>query len=183
MTKTKVNIFVDMDGVLAVHDPDIASKMYDKGFFLNLPAHKGNISLVKSLVKDKALNVYILSAVMNANPWATEEKGAWLDKFIPEIKKKNRFFVPEGTAKSDYIDTNLESVGDALNILIDDYTVNLLKWKEDGYLGLKMLNGKNNTSGVWLANNPKSSLNYRSNPQHNYKKITEFISTNYKEKN
>ena len=34
---TKVNLFLDMDGVLAEQRNDLVNYMYDKNFFLSLP--------------------------------------------------------------------------------------------------------------------------------------------------
>lgn len=170
-----INIFVDMDGVLAVYEKDMVEKMHNKDFFLKLAPQKGNISLVKSLIKDKTLNVYILSSLLEGSPYVLNEKELWLNKYLPEIDARNRLFVPAGIAKSDFINDKLVNIDKATNVLIDDYTVNLLKWKEDGFLALKMLNGANNTTGAWLSSNPDSYLNYRSNPKNNYKKITKIV--------
>ena len=36
-----INIFVDMDGVLAVYEKDMVEKMHNKDFFLKLAPQKG----------------------------------------------------------------------------------------------------------------------------------------------
>lgn len=170
-----INVFVDMDGVLAAYDKDVVAKMYNEGFFLNRPVHKGNLNLVKSLISDKRLNVYILSSCLADSAYVVPEKNAWLDKYLPELPVKNRILVPEGIAKSDYIKSVLPDVDSAHNVLIDDYTVNLLKWESDGFIGVKMMNGLNSTNGLWIARHPNSVLNYRANPNHNYYKLTKLI--------
>ena len=172
----KINVFIDMDGVLAVYDKDIVNKMYSEYFFKNLPVQKGNISLSKKLLADKTLNVFVLSSLISGSPYVLKEKNEWLDKNLPEVKKKHRLFVPEGVAKSDFIKEKYPNIKKEINVLIDDYTVNLLKWKAEGFFSLKMLNGLNNTKGIWLLDNPELYLNYRTNPNHNYKKLTKLIS-------
>lgn len=171
----KINIFVDMDGVLAVYDKDVVEKMYNENFFLNRPVQKGNLKLVKNLINDKNLNVYILSSLLADSEFILDEKNQWLDKYLPELPIENRIFVPEGMAKSTFIETRLSGLKNSKNVLIDDYTVNLIKWEEDGYIALKMLNGLNNTNGIWLSRNPDSYLSYKANPYHNYKKLTKMI--------
>lgn len=171
----KINIFVDMDGVLAVYDNDVVEKMYNEGFFLNRPVQKGNLKLVKNLIEDKDVNVYILSSLLADSEFILDEKNKWLDKYLPELPVNNRIFVPEGMPKSTFIETHLKGIKKSTNVLIDDYTVNLIKWKEDGYIALKMLNGLNNTNGIWLSRNPDSYLSYKANPNHNYKKLTKII--------
>ena len=48
----KVNLFVDMDGVLAEQRNDLPNYMYDKGFFLSLPPVNNMIEIVKELTNE-----------------------------------------------------------------------------------------------------------------------------------
>lgn len=172
---SKINIFVDMDGVLAVYDKNIVEVMYDEGHFLHCKPHKGNVSLMKELLNDKELNVFILSSLLADSPYIEKEKNEWLDIHIPEVTQDQRIFVPEGTHKSDHIFALYPDFVNQVNVLIDDYTVNLMKWKDAGFIGLKMLNGINNSNGMWLSQNPQSYLNFKANPKHNYFKITKIL--------
>lgn len=54
-------------------------------------------------------------------------------------------FTPCGACKADYVKTS------GLNILIDDYTKNLLEWENQGrnFLGIKFDNGINGNIGKW----------------------------------
>lgn len=176
----KINIFVDMDGVLALYDKDTVNKMYNEGFFISRPAQKGNLNLVKTLMNDCNVDVYILSSLLADSEFILKEKNEWLDKHLPELPFEKRIFVPEGVAKSTFINSKLNGLHNSTNVLIDDYTVNLVKWEEDGYLALKMLNGLNNTNGLWLSRNPDSFLNYKANPNHNYKKLARLIKNQLK---
>lgn len=171
----KKNVFVDMDGVLAKYALDTAERMYDKGFFLNRPPLKGNINFIKLLIKDKRYNVYILSSLLADNEYIVDEKNAWLDKYLPEITMNNRIFVPEGVAKDVFIKTRIKGVSRAENILIDDYTVNLLKWQQAGFKGVKMDNGINNTRGSWITKHPKEIISHLGNPKYKYQHFTKLI--------
>lgn len=170
-----INIFVDMDGVLTKVDPEIEHNMYNVGYFLEAEPVWKNIQLVQQLLNDKNLHVYILSSLLAKSNTIEQEKDLWLDKYLPEIKKSHRFFVPEGIKKCDFIRAKIPDVDYAVNLLIDDYSVNLQQWKEFGYIGIKMLNGFNNRHGTWINNNPESILHYEDNPEHNYMKLTKLM--------
>ena len=70
-----------------------------------------------------------------------------------------------GDQKSKYIPNNINSN----DYLIDDYTKNLIDWKQSGGTGIKFLNGINHTNKTWqglLLTNDNSishSLNYMFN--------------------
>lgn len=143
----KVNVFVDMDGVLAVYSEDIVDLMYTEGFFLARKAVRPMIEITRLLMK-KEYDVYILTSVINS-PYCIPEKSAWLDKNLPGLKASNRIYVPYGIVKSEYAQEQVDTA-DSVNILIDDYTENLDKWTLEGALPIKVLNGINSTNGTWL---------------------------------
>lgn len=145
----KVNIFVDMDGVLAEQREDMVEHMYNKGLFLNLPPIMNMVNSVKKLTRD-SYRIYILSSVIDS-PYCEPEKEMWLDEYLPEIDKSNRIFVPYGVVKSTYAKNKVDTRG-AINVLIDDFTVNLTTWELPGALAIKVLNGMNSTKGTWLDN-------------------------------
>ena len=65
----KINIYVDMDGVLADFnaEPDgVARFRTEKGFFRNLKPLKKNAKALRKLIADGNYNIYILSASPNA---------------------------------------------------------------------------------------------------------------------
>lgn len=172
---SKVNIFVDMDGVLAIWDDEKSHEMYSEGFFLNLAPHHGTVELVRNLMNDRQLEVFILSTLLLESEFIEDEKNKWLDKYLPEVPYENRFFVPEGVSKSDYLNNAHSIFKGKMNVLIDDYTVNLLSWKDSGYFGLKMLNGRNGSNGLWLRDNPSAFLSYDDNPKSSYYKIVKML--------
>lgn len=168
-----VNVFVDMDGVLAVYDENVENVMFDKGFFLNRPVVTSMIEVVRNLLANKDYNVFILTSVIDS-PYCVNEKALWLDKNLPELEKENRIYVPYGIVKSKFAQENADT-SNSINVLIDDYTENLDKWTLEGALPIKVLNGINNTNGTWLNNGGKYIDAY-SNVADNVKKIDQLIS-------
>lgn len=175
----KINIFLDMDGVLAHYPQDMVDKMNDKDFFINLKAMDNNIRLANELIKNDGVEVYILSSIMETSYYAVDEKHAWLDKYLPNIPVKNRFFVTFPETKNDYICRHIPDINESMNVLLDDYTVNLNNWEDEGFLPVKMLNGENNTKGTWLAKNPDLFLDVSYNPCHNYNRLMKIINHKY----
>lgn len=170
----KINVFVDMDGVLAVYDENIVDFMYDKDYFLNRPQIKPMVEIVRRLVK-LDYNVFILTSCIDS-PYCIPEKAAWLDKNLPEVKAENRIYVPYGTVKADFAKSKVDTEN-AVNVLIDDYTVNLDKWKApmmSGALPIKVLNGINSTNGTWV-NSGGASIDAYSSVAFNVKKINNLI--------
>lgn len=149
----QINLFVDMDGVLAKYDENVSSLMYNKNFFLDLPKNDSMLKAVKELSGNKNINIFILTSVIDS-PFCIEEKGLWLDKHLPEIKKENRMYVPYGTVKSSFVKSKIKIEG-FKNILIDDYTKNLTKWNLPGALPIKAMNGINGTNGTWINSGGK----------------------------
>lgn len=166
-----VNIFVDMDGVLAEYHPDVVDYMYERGFFRNRPPMKKSIKIVRELIK-RGYNVFILSSVIDS-PYCVKEKIEWLDEMIPELKRENQIYVPYGEVKSDYAQKNIDTKG-SINVLIDDYTENLDKWTLDGALPIKLLNQLNNTKGTWLTSGGQY-ICYKDGAEKNLKQIVKMI--------
>lgn len=144
-----VNIFVDMDGVLAKYNKNTYKYMYDKGFFLNRPIQKVMIDSIK-LISEQYHNVYILSSIIDSQHCKLE-KNLWLNKHLPEISNDKRLYVPYDMTKSEFVKNKVD-LSNSINVLIDDFTKNLNEWTVPNAIPIKVLNGINNTKGSWLTN-------------------------------
>lgn len=145
MSNTK--IFLDLDGTLAKFNVRNALQRFDKekGFFAKLGAYKG-IEKVNSLANEYSL--YIISA--SPNEQADIDKMTWIEKFLPNIKKKNIVLCRLGENKAQVIKKALNIDIDNKCVLLDDYTKNLEQWQELGGIGIKRLTSvADNSTGKW----------------------------------
>ena len=185
----KPRIFVDMDGTLAewrnikiefesLEDtsPNEVKKrmdkvLYAKDYFRTLKPNEEFVSAVKSLIKERQVEVYVLSCVLPNKDGVSpiEQKNEWLDEYLPELAPSYRVFVPNGEDKKDYIPNGIRST----DVLIDDYTKNLILWEEKGR-GLKFLNDVNATNGTWN----KSMISYKESPETLKKAVEDFVLQN-----
>ena len=156
----KINIFFDMDGVLAEYHPETYLRMYEKNFFKNRPLVKRIGNLYKELLyltkTNKNISVHILSKVIDSK-YIIPEKEYWLDKYFGDVyedtPERNRiFFVPIEESKIEYIKNQDIELKNSLNILLDDYTENLNEWIKEGanFKGIKIKNKINGTKGSWF---------------------------------
>lgn len=140
-----INVYVDMDGVQAVYGAgDTVEEMSAVGYFRNRPVQKNVIDFIKMIDADERFNVAILSAVFD-DDHSKEEKKQWLIE--NGLGGVDAIFTPCGACKADYIKTS------GINILIDDYSKNLLEWEKQGknFLGIKFDNGINGNIGKWKS--------------------------------
>lgn len=114
----KINIYVDMDGVVAHYEVG-KPRNYDEKRPLN-----SSIKKLKTISKMKNVNMYILSVTrMNQG---IIEKNEWLDKYMPFIDKQNRFILSREAndfriskdLKTSYLKTQIKD--DSITIFIDD---------------------------------------------------------------
>lgn len=138
----KQRLYVDMDGTIAVWGNSAWEEVCSKGYFLHRPPMMNVIQAIKEVVRSHPnVEVFILSAALQ-NDYAVPEKNAWLDKYLPEIDKDHRVFSVYGEDKGKYINQK----GD---ILLDDYSKNLVEWEAKGGKGIKILNGVNWSKKSW----------------------------------
>lgn len=150
--KKTINLFIDMDGTVAkfYYKKNCLEKMYEKGYFENLPLYAIAKHIDEFAKKDSCVNVYILSACINS-PYCEQEKIEWLLKNMPNISPKNFIFTKVGESKALKIALSVDNIENYTNILLDDYTLNLKQWesKSNNMVGIKFLNGINDTTKTW----------------------------------
>lgn len=139
-----MNYYFDMDGVITVYE-----KWAFRGenpIFMKLGSHyfrtcKPDYKMIETIeVLNQCSNVYILTSVSNGFEISKEQvddKISWLSKYCPFINIPKQFIsVNDDTSKSKYVSSKED-------ILIDDYNINLLEWKNAGGIAVKYLNGVN----------------------------------------
>lgn len=149
--KKTINLFCDMDGTLAkfYYKKNCLEKMYEQGYFENLPLYAMAKHINDFASKDTCVNVYILSACVNSK-YCESEKVAWLLRNMPNIAPTNFIFTKVGESKVKIAQGLVENFNESTNILLDDYTLNLDIWeKTDNCIGIKFLNGINDTTKTW----------------------------------
>ena len=148
-----------MDGVIADFNaqPDAVNRYAtEKGFFEKLQAIEDNLQAIKALI-EKGYNVNILST--SPNKQADRDKFTWLMKHLPLLKVNNIRFTRPDRDKADYIPVNSDT------LLIDDYTANLIPWRNKGGKVLKLVNkydsekGRHQALGIDYVKSLKDLLN------------------------
>ncbi len=153
--REKQRVFFDLDGVLCVFNTSATEvDLHTRGYFRTLAPMDNVVSAAKILCKTDFLDVFILSAVLIDNPYVQNEKSSWIDQYLPEIALDHRIFPPCNENKSLYVPGGITRS----DVLIDDYTVNLLAW---GGHAVKLLNGINHTKGTWN----KAMISYTDDPK------------------
>lgn len=145
----KKRIFLDLDGTLAKfsEEPNALQRFAtEKGFFANLKPFEG-IEIINELAKQ--YNLYVLSA--SPNPYADEDKIAWVHKYLPNIEEGHILICRNGDCKAFY----LYRIGlhiDKACYLLDDYTENLEQWETYGGTGIKRITkDADNSTGKWVG--------------------------------
>lgn len=164
-----MRIFVDMDGTLAKWNNVEYEQLFEKGYYRNLEANRELVDEVNSLIK-QGEDVYILSCYLTDSEYAFNEKKEWIKEYLPEFPEEKYILIPYSepeldkdgnvikdengkvkmvqTNKAEYLKEHYSPIT-SQDYLIDDYTKNLLEWKEFGGVGVKYLNGINHTKRTW----------------------------------
>lgn len=145
-------LFIDMDGTLAAWQQAACFEdLLQENYFRDLPPYQTVVDAVRILCNaHPELDIYALSAFMPENPAAVGEKSEWLDVYVPEIDAAHRIFVPCGESKAAAAANRLKMPCiDKSFVLLDDYSVNLHDWKENGGGCIKLRNGINGNGGTW----------------------------------
>ena len=144
--KEKINLFVDMDGCLCEWKDACVEELYEKDYFRNLKPYRNVVEAVKMAMKHPRIEVFILSAYLPDSEFALAEKQSWLDEmFGPELDAGHRLFVSTRESKCKAVNRPLVKN----DILLDDYSHNLVQWQNAGGTGVKLINHINGKGQVW----------------------------------
>lgn len=146
MSIRKIRLFLDMDGTLArfYEQDDCLERMWEDGFFENLNSYAEMVAAMKIIIEQrKDIEVFVLSAVNTFS--AGLEKINWLKKYMPEIKEENIIICNFGENKAEKVPNGISEN----DILVDDYTANLLNWKNSGGTAIKAINEINDKTKKW----------------------------------
>lgn len=152
-----MSIFIDMDGTVArfYEHADCLDRMLEEHFFEDLRPYETMVRAINEGMKNNTLkDVYSLSAV--PNPIVADrvktEKRTWVHKHLPYIQDDHILFTVFGEQKSSVVRTLLGRKLQKSDLLLDDYTQNLLEWEAAGGTGVKILNeinGSGKRGSMW----------------------------------
>lgn len=141
MTNLKrIKIYFDMDGVLADFSGQrnaVERFSTEKGFFQKLKPIRKSVKAMKFLIAH-GYDVNILTA--SPNQQADFDKKMWVLKHIPEFDLWKMTITRLGENKADYINPKN-------SLLIDDYTTNLIAFRNSGGKVLKFVNKRDKKIG------------------------------------
>lgn len=140
--------FIDLDGTLAEWRTSARyEELFMKGYFRTLRPYQNVLEAVK-LLTAQTPNVFVLSVYMTESQYALKEKNEWVSQYLPEIDKAHRLFVPQGVSKPAFVEESIGRISKEF-VLLDDYTVNLVQWRDAGGTAVKLRNGINGRNGIW----------------------------------
>ena len=126
-------IFIDMDGVLAdfnaVFSEERRHELYQEGFFASLEPMFVKEVLERELdfLRLKGYQINILSKAVTSE-FCRKEKIDWLKRHAPKFD--NVYIVEGDESKNLFLEVGA--------ILFDDYSKNLIEWKEAGGKAVKV---------------------------------------------
>ena len=156
-----MKLYWDMDGVINhfIKDGDYLRE----GYFYGLPVHE-EIKKTIDIFNEEKVEQFILSKYPNKT--ACFDKMKSIVELFPWFKRKNIILLPYEDDKTKYVGRI-----DKNDILIDDFTPNLVEWQEIGGTPIKCINKINNTTGRWKGD----FIDVGTNPYDIVKKIVGII--------
>lgn len=146
----KRTIFFDLDGTLAVwHTVSSITELQKKGYFYNLEPTILT-KFANRLATHKGVETVVLSHYL-PDTYALNDKNRWCDVHVPKISRDRRLYVPCGVSKAEFIREMLKRPLTEDDILVDDFSKNLIEWEKAGGKAIKWLNGMNGTGGTFTG--------------------------------
>lgn len=159
-----MKLYVDMDGTLCqwrdITELEGVEELYKKGFFRDAEPQSNVLEAIRILNAAQVFDsVEILSAYLKDSEFALFEKREWLNKWLPDVA--NAIFIPCGQSKRFYA---FDYEKNEPNVLLDDYSVNLLEWSNTG-IGIKLINDMNGSKGTWANNIHNATVDWFFSPE------------------
>ena len=129
----KINIYCDMDGVVAEYD--IGNFDYSK-----IRPLKSNIKKLEKLNKDKNINLFILS-ICKTNDIILEKK-EWFKKYMPFLKEENMILISKEDEKYNGISSK-ELKSNFLKEKCNKETINVVIDDDNGIIKYLIKNNEN----------------------------------------
>ena len=144
------NLFIDMDGTLCEWRSNLKSieELYEEYYFSSLRKNTNLVNAIINIYEKYPDNIFVLSCYLKDSKYAKNEKNIWLDENL-NIPNKNRIFIPVGENKG--------FIGNKGDLLLDDYSQNLLDWEENKKVGIKFINDINGSGIKWKGERIKFS--------------------------
>lgn len=164
-------LFVDMDGTLCKWKAISSEEdLFTQGWFLDMEPVLPVVDAIRWIIQKPEVEVFILTAVPEGNPYARGEKLQWLGEYLMDMASDHVIFVPLGQKKYDFAPGGIQPT----DILLDDYSKNLHEWAERA-IGLKVKTDANGTKGTWSG----ATVDARSSALEIYNTIGAIIKEHY----
>lgn len=150
-------VFFDLDGTLAEWRNEAKREdLLEKGYFISLKPMTEMVDAAKRLMEN-GFETYVISKYWTCGDYALPEKKEWCAKYLPFIPADHLLFVPDEMEKAEIVKeiTGVEVSRD--DVLIDDYTKNLIEWTQSGGIGIKCINGWNDKTGKFIGPRVKTA--------------------------
>lgn len=171
---TKPRYFIDMDGTLAHFNNTIPSLdvLHEEGYYRHLLPQQKVIELTEDLLKIDPKQVYILSATLES-PYAAKDKIEWVKEYLPTLPHENIILTPYGQPKYEYVPGGIQKK----DVLLDDYTNNLISWENNGGKAIKVMNNINSTKNTWNG----CKIHYLDDPKKMEQSVTQIATASKEE--
>lgn len=161
-----VRLFIDMDGTLArfYQKAKCLEKYVEPGFFIGLKPYENVVDAIKLIAAKKPETDIVFLSASPAS--GAKEKNLWIKIYFPEFAtKENVYYVfPDvGCNKSRIAEETFGKQIGKNDVLLDDYSKNLIEWTEAGGTAIKLINEVN--ARGWNNHNwAGASVGYDSKP-------------------
>lgn len=153
ITPLVLKLYTDIDGTISdtYKDEGWFEKMLSDPDFFAKAVPFINMIIALKIIKERygdRIEIFSLSAVNDTilKNDHIKSKNSWIDRYSDFIDEAHRIFCEQSIPKYEYIKEEERTI---LNVLLDDFSENLVLWKQSGMYGVKILNGSNGSGKKW----------------------------------